>query len=34
MDTLGRYGHEVSGEMKQAAQIVDIAFGRIIEEVK
>lgn len=34
MDTLGTYGHEVSGEMKQAAQIVDIAFGRIIQGVK
>lgn len=33
MDPLGTYGHEVSGEMKQAAQIVDIAFGRIIQEL-
>lgn len=30
MDTLGTYGHEVSGEMHRAAEIVDGVFTRIL----
>lgn len=31
MDTIGTYGHEVSGEMRKAAKIVDGVFGAIIK---
>ena len=30
MDTDGTNGHEVDGELQRAAQIVDIAFERVL----
>lgn len=30
MDTLGVYGHEISGEKERAAQIIDTVFARIL----
>ena len=30
MDTYGVYGHEVNGEMRQAAKIIDQAFSKIV----
>jgi integrase len=30
MDTLGVYGHEIDGEMRQTAKIVDAVFGQMI----
>lgn len=32
MDTYGVYGHEVDGEMKQAAEIIDLTFKQLEEQ--
>lgn len=31
MDTYGQYGHEISGDLKRAADIIDDVFSKIID---
>ncbi len=33
MDTIGVYGHEVTGEVKEAASIIDKVFARLIPPI-